>query len=192
MTIRRVMALVVTLTLVVASCGDDDTAGLTATEELIVDALAADLDKDIGNPIVSGGGSRCFAEGMVRDLGVARLAAIGITADSADPADAIANVTAAEVDVIVDIAFDCVDFPALFIDDMTEEWGVSRSTTECIAAALDDAGFFRGLMRQGIVTELTGQGPVLDEAAIMSQYGVAMMEAVVDCATPEELADLME
>jgi hypothetical protein len=191
MMIRRVMALVVTLTLVVVSCGDDATAPLSESEQRIVNALAADLDKDTGNPIVAGGGSSCFAEGMVRDLGVARLAAIGITAESTDPADALANVTAAEVDVILDIAFRCVDFPALFADDMADQWGVSHATVECIAAALDDAGFFRDLMRQGMIAELIGQGPLLDEAAIMAQYGVVMMEAVVGCATPEELADFM-
>ena len=77
--LKRMMVAVLALAMVAAACGDDDGGGsLTEGETAIVDAIVTGMmdDADSDNPFSDSESARCFAVGMVQDLGVARLAEV--------------------------------------------------------------------------------------------------------------------
>lgn len=175
----RSMAVVLVLTLAASACSDASTRS-AAAERLAVEILVAELESDPDKPMTAGD-ARCFAEGVVGELGVAGL--VG----------AYAEMTAAEIDaeidVVLDIIFECFDVVALVADDIAAEGMVSRSTAECIATTLHEAGIVRAVMRTAMV--LGAGGFVLDDMALAEEHDDTVMEAMLECATPEEIAAVM-
>lgn len=183
--LKRVMVAVLALSLVVAACGDDDGGDLSAGETAVVDAIVAGMmdDPDSGNPFSDPEEGRCFAEGMLRDMGLARLAEVGITADSESPEDAFALMTEAEVDDLVDTAFECLDIDALMIEEFANQ-GISEASATCVVAELNKVDFFRDSFAAG----MTGSD---DNPADDPEAMAAMLEAFTSCLTPAELGDMM-
>lgn len=183
--LKRVMVAVLALSLVAAACGDDDGGALTEGEAVIVDAIIVGIaeDGDPSNPFNDPVEARCFVEGMVQDMGVARLAEVGITTGSEDPQAAFALMTEAEVDALTDTAFGCLD-----IDDMmVEEFkgiGMSEDSARCVVAELNKTDFFRA----SFADAMTGRSsdPSDDPEAM-----AVMLSAFTECLTAAEMAEMM-
>jgi hypothetical protein len=130
------------LVVVVAACGDD--AGLTPEEQALADAIFADMEADVSDDEeFAPDEMRCFAEGVVSELGVARLGDLGVTAaDVGDPDSAFRAMTDAEMERMADVGMRCIDYAGGFVDTMVAD-GLSRSGAQCLTDRLDEAGFFR-------------------------------------------------
>ncbi len=178
---RRLVVVSVTVVLLAAACGGDDlSGGDQAISDAIFDQMMADTDPD--NPFGETE-SRCFADGVVRDIGVADLAELGMTAESieagTEPADV--DLSDEQVDIMTDLMLDCVDFRSAFIDEFTKE-GVSDESAECLADGFDD-DFIRALAK----AELSGEDadPTEDPAQAEKFFNL-----VTDCLSFEELTEL--
>ncbi len=182
--LKRVMVAVLALTLVAAACGDDD-GSLTEGETVIVDAIVAGIaeDADSSNPFNDPVAARCFAEGMVQDMGVARLGEVGITADSDDPEEAFALMTETEINDLTDTAFECLDMDALMVEEFTKS-GISEDSARCLVAELNKTGF----IRTSFMASMTGAGT--DPSDDPEAMGI-MLEAFTKCLTPAELGEMM-
>jgi len=183
--LKRVIVAVLALSLVVAACGDDDGGDLSESEAAVVDAIVAGMmdDPDPGNPFSDPESGRCFAEGMIQDMGMARLAEVGITADSESPEDAFALMTEAEVDDLVDTAFECLDIDAMMIAEFADS-GISEDSARCVVAELNKTDFFRASFAAG----MTGAD---DNPADDPEVMAAMLTAFTECLTPAELGEMM-
>ena len=184
--LKRVMVSVLAVGLLVAACGDDDGGGnLTEGETAVVDAIVAGMmeDTDSSNPFSDPVTGRCFAEGMIRDMGMARLAEVGITADAESPEEAFFLMTEAEVDDLVDTAFECLDMDALMVEEFAKG-GISEDSARCVVAELNKIDFFRASFAAG----MTGadNNPADDPEAM-----AAMLAAFTECLTPAELGEIM-
>ena len=183
--LKRVMVAVLALSLVAAACGDDDGGALTEGEAVIVDAIIVGIaeDSDPGNPFSDPVAARCFVEGMVQDMGVARLAEVGISTGSEDPQEAFALMTEAEIDDLTDTAFECLDMDAMMVTEFTRN-GISEDSAECVVAELNKTDFFRA----SFAAALTGSdnNPADDPETM----GV-MLEALTKCLTAAEFGEMM-
>lgn len=179
---RRLTGLVLAVVFAVAACGaGGPSISLTADEQALADALVVEFESDPEFPFGADAGARCFAETLVSEFGVDRLAAIGITVDTIEDEPDFAAMSDAEIDRVADIAMDCVDYTAPFVDEFVDG-GISRSSARCLADRLDEAGFFRATLISG----LTGR----DIPGEDTLFG-AFIGAATACFTPEELADFM-
>jgi hypothetical protein len=181
--VRKLTILVLGLALVAAGCGDDD--GLTEGEQAIVEAIvdSAMADPDPDNPLSTDReAAACFAEGLVGDMGVTRLAEIGLTAGSADSQAAFAAMTDEELDEMADLALGCIDVEALITEQMVAE-GLGAESAACFADQLGDSEFFR----QAFIAGMAGQ-----EVDLSTDPAVAaeMLEAATECLSPDELGSL--
>jgi len=184
--LKRMMVAVLALAMVAAACGDDDGGGsLTEGETAIVDAIVTGMmeDPDSDNPFSDAESARCFAVGMVQDLGVARLAEVGLTADTENPDEAFTLMTEGEISDITDTAFECLDIDALMVAEFAEG-GISQDSAKCLVAELNETDFFR----VAFIAGMTGSDvDPTDDPEIMG----AMLTAFSECLTPAELGEIM-
>ena len=178
---RRLVVIGVTVVLLVAACGGDDLSGDDqAISDAIFEQMVADTSPD--DPFGETE-ARCFSDGVVRDIGSADLAELGMTAESiragTEPADV--DLTDAQVDIMTDLMLECVDFRTVFIDQFADE-GVSDESAKCLADGFDD-DFLRALAK----AELSGDGsdPTEDPAQAEKFFNL-----ITDCLSFEELSDL--
>lgn len=177
---RRLAVLGVTVVLLAAACGGDDLSGDgQAVADAIFDQMMADTAPD--DPFGETE-ARCFADGVVRDIGVADLAELGMTAESiaagTEPADV--DLSDQQVDVMTDLMLDCVDFRTVFVQEFANE-GISDESAECLADGFDD-DFLRALAK----SELSGDGvdPTDDPAQAEKFFNL-----ITDCLSFEELSN---
>lgn len=180
---KKLMILLIAFALAAAACGGDD--GLSEGERAMVAAIVegATSDPDPENPLSSDTeAATCFAEGLVEDMGVDRLAAIGFAADNEDPQAAFAAMSNEELDQVADIALDCIDMRAVIADQMVAE-GMGRESAECFADEIEKTGLFETAFIAGM------SGREFDVSENPEVAG-AMLEAATACLSGEELGDV--
>lgn len=150
---RRFVALIAASMLVLAACGDDGGGGLSAEEQAVAAAIAADASAgaEAGDPFSDPAAARCMAEGVVEDIGIERLAEIGVTAEGAEQERAFANMTDAEIDVVISHTLDCVDLEAVMTEQMQSQ-GLDAETAACFAEEFDE-DFYRTAFRASLTGE---------------------------------------
>jgi hypothetical protein len=173
------MVLVAAAGLFVAACGDSGGARpLTADEQAVATALDASIEAESAatdEPFTDADSRSCLAESIVRELGVARLAELGVTAGGVvDSPVLFERMTTAELETTADISVGCSDLVSIFV----EEGGMSRGSAACFADRLTDEGTYADLILAG----LKGESPA-------DEIFVAMLAAGSDCLTSEEFAD---
>ena len=114
------------LTVLAGACGDDGGgSGAAPVDDPFVQAIVDDITID-ENPLTDErADAECFATRVVGAVGNERLAALGVTVDDVGSINEFAW-TPAEVDMIVENLFDCIDVSAGFTrslvsDEMTPE-----------------------------------------------------------------------
>ena len=178
----RFLTAVLALGLVVAACGDDD-AGPGGEQQALADAIFADMqaETDPGDEF-SADDMRCFVNGIVAELGVARFGDLGVTvSDVGDPEDAFRAMTDAEMERMADVGLRCIDYETSFITAMTED-GMSQGSAECLTARMADSEFFR----VSFITTMRGEDFSSDQDAEL--MGI-FIDAASDCLTDEEFAE---
>lgn len=187
---KRILVSLVALVLVVAACGDDDTAsgGLTDAEQalasIIVDGMVGDEELDPDDPFADPVAVSCFAEGLVRDLGVARLAEVGLTADSDSPEAAFAQLTEAEVEDLADRAFACIDIESAVAEQFAVD-GISEDSAQCMARELGKTDFYRATFIAG----MTGNEEY--DPSVDPEFLTTMLTVATECLTDAELSLIM-
>ena len=114
--------------LVGCSSGDDDAAdtpiGQALTEKFLENAGVTDEDE-----------ARCVAGGIVDSIGEARIEELGFTPDDVDMFEG-ADFTDDEIDTLVDVWLDCVDFRQLLAANLAAENG--DELADCFAENVPD------------------------------------------------------
>jgi hypothetical protein len=184
--LKRSMAVVLALAIVAGACGDDDGGELSTAEAAVSDAIVAGMMEGGGsdNPFQDEQSARCVADGIVRDLGIDRLAEVGLTAESDTPEAAFAAMSDDEIEGIIDVAFGCIDVEEELASQFATD-GVSMDSARCLAGELNQTGFFRSAFRAGMTGD-SSYDPTTDPEFLSS-----MIEAATNCLTPEELGAIM-
>lgn len=170
----------VAVVLFVTACGADSGGArpLTDEERAVATALDASIEAESAatdEPFTDAESRRCLAESIVREVGVARLAELGVTADGVVESTVLfERMTATELDTIADVSVECSDLESIFI----EEGGMSAGSARCFADRLTDEGTYADLILAGLKNE---------EPA--NEVFVAMLAAGSDCLTTEEFAE---
>lgn len=130
--------------LALGACSGD--GGLSAREQELADAIAADLsDEDDGFGVDAEGG-QCIGEAIMEELGAEPFDDAGVEpedlAGDESPGELLGGGTVSDdtADVIVERWFDCVDLPATFAREASDEFGLDAAGVECFEAALRDNG----------------------------------------------------
>jgi hypothetical protein len=181
----RIAAALLAFALVGAACGDEG-GTLTPEEQVLADAILAEMisESDPGDPLHGEASARCIAEGLVGDLGVARLAELGIEAQNVgSPDTAFAAMTDEEIDVVAAVALGCPTFRQALSAEMTAD-GVSAESAECLVDQLVETGVFRQLVAAAIRGDSTD--------VILEDPGntAALITAMSKCFSAEELEDI--
>ncbi len=169
---KKVAVLILALTLGLAACGGGGGAG-SGENQALADAIAAEMTADTtpGNPFAKAEDAQCFADGMVGALGVERLAALGVTAESATSAETVmGELTAEEQGKVADVALSCIDLSKAIIDGAVAA-GLSEDQAQCLADSLSE-----DLLKQAFLSEVSGQ--TFDPSS-----DPAFMEAITACFT---------
>jgi hypothetical protein len=175
---RRLVVLGMAVILLAAACGGDDLSG---GDQEIADAIFDQMmaDAEPGDPFGETE-ARCFSDGVVRDIGAADLAEIGMTAEAiragTEPTDV--DMTDEQVDIMTDLMVECIDFRSVLIDQFAEE-GVSGEAVECLSDGIDD-----DLIKAFARAEVSGDGadPTGDPAQAEKLFGV-----ITECLSCEDL-----
>jgi len=173
------------LALVAAACSSDNGGGgLSDGEQAIADAIRDEIlvNQDLDTPFGEAE-AQCVGDGAVRELGTDGLLEIGISAENADPGDAFDTATPEQIDTIIDVTLDCVDFRQVLVEAITADSNISDESAGCLADALGGDEF----LRPAVATGLTG-----DEAEFGNDPGLTetLLAAVTDCLSAEELIEL--
>jgi hypothetical protein len=143
-TSRRVGPLLVAAVLLVAACTDD--GGLSAQEQELADAFAADLsDGDDGFGVDADAG-QCIGDAIMEELGEEPFEEAGVEPEDVEgeesPGELLGGGTVSDdtADVIVERWFDCVDMAATFAAEARDEFGLDDEGVACFEDALRDNG----------------------------------------------------
>ena len=180
---RRVVALSLSLMIVVAACGDDDV--LSESDQALADAISQAILDENDDPASPLGPveAECIAENSVRQIGVEGLGEIGITPENPSPEDAFERATDEQVDAILDVFFECIDFAEALIQGFEEELDLSSESVECLAEEFQDRDLLRAIMRASVIGEEFEFGEDRELSA-------RLIELVIGCVSVEELVDL--
>jgi hypothetical protein len=174
------LLVVLALGLSTVACGDD-AAGLSPEEQALADAILADMQADTSDDEeFDPNEMRCFAEGIVAELGVSRLFDLGVTAaDAGDPEAAFREMSDAEMEHMADVGLGCIDYATGFVEAMMAD-GMSRSGAECLTDRLEEADFFRA----SFITTMRGEdfSPEQD-----SDLLAVFLSGAQECLTEDEL-----
>jgi hypothetical protein len=154
--VKRALAAVPVLVLLLASCGggdgdngEDDPAGLSTDEQTAADNLAAQIvrsgsisGQDSAEGAVTEQESTCIAEGAVKEVGLGSLQDYGIVTD-----DLLVNkdiqgieMSADDGDALAGVFLDCIDAEALFEKQFLTALGAEGPDAEqCVEDAVDSA-----------------------------------------------------
>lgn len=210
---RRLLLLSACFVLVVAACGDsggdtpttDDTDATATTEadatttteaeattttaeegrDAVVAAVKEGILESAGGDdgfAISDGEAQCVAEDVVDALGVGGVVELGLSVDDAE-GDPFANATDEQIGQVVDAMLDCVDFRTALLPEIAGD-GISDESAGCVVDGMLAADFFR----PALIDSLGSGGDVAFEDD--PEAAGAMIEIVLECLTPEELAEL--
>lgn len=184
---RRIMGAILVVALVSTACGDDGGGALSDEERALADLIVLEMmaDGEPDDPFRVEASARCFAEGLVAELGIVRLAELGIEAqDVGDPNAAFNLMTPAEVETTADIALGCPAFRDALVNEMAAD-GISTESADCLVGELVESGVFRLL----VIAEMRGESTdVIEQDAANS---AALVGALVKCLTADELESIM-
>jgi hypothetical protein len=151
--VKKAAVLVVVLALGLAACGGGSGGAGSAEGQALADAIAAQMtaDTSAGNPFANEADAQCFADGMVGALGVERLAALGLTAESAASAEtAMGQLTEEEQGKVADAALGCIDLKKA-IKDGAVSGGLPEAQAQCLADSLS-----KDLLKKAFLSEFSG------------------------------------
>lgn len=179
----RGLFLLLVLGLVAAACGDSG-GERSGAEQALVDAIRDEIleDEDPDSPFGQTEAT-CVGEGAVDEFGVEGLLELGITTENASPGNAFEGATDSQIDKVIDVTLDCVDFRQVFVDSITADADISSESAGCLGDALGTKEFLTPIIGAGFRGESTDFG---DDPATAA----AVFEAIVDCLSAQELADL--
>ncbi|MEE8332134.1 MAG: hypothetical protein V3R84_10225, partial [Acidimicrobiia bacterium] len=110
----RFTTLLAVLALVAFACGDSGEGsggGFSAGEQALSDAIRDSIleDPDPDTPFGTEEAT-CVGDGVVNAFGVQGLLEFGITIENPDPGDSFDGATDEQIDKMIDVTLDCVDF----------------------------------------------------------------------------------
>ena len=190
---RKFVVLVLSLTIVAAACGGDDDAssdggssdGLNEAEQALADAIALSILEEEDDPASPLGPAEaeCIGEGAVGRIGIDGLLEIGISEENPNPEDALEIATDEQIDTVIDVFIECVDFTQAFIDGFAEAGDLSPEAAGCLAEQLQSGDLLKDLTR----SSMRGDDVDFDDDPELAGQ---ILQMVLGCLSPEELVDL--
>lgn len=182
---RSLVLLIVLLVAASAACsggGGDDEAELAEAikAEILADGSSANL---LGEEE-----AECASIRIVDEFGADGLADLGVTVGNAAPDDLFTLMSDAQLDAVIDITTECVDFAELFVAQFSagEAPGISRDSADCLATGLSESDVFRPLIRAGLSGGDADFDTLLTRDPATAQQ---VLELVIGCLSAEEIAE---
>lgn len=179
---KRAIALLFALTLVLTACGDDDagTDSGAGADSPVVDDLTQEILEGSGSPSdvpLSDEQAACFAVGLVDEFGGdAMVEAIQLEFD-----EFMAQASAEDRLTVVDTMLDCVDFSSTMSAEF--DGAISSESATCLADAFVGSDAFRSALANSF--DGSGADPFEDPALLEE-----MLPAMLECLSAEELVQL--
>jgi hypothetical protein len=146
--------------------------GGVETSDQLIDLMVGQMAEP-GSPF-DDDAARCFAEGVMDEVGFERLIEIGAGDPSADPEEVFSQMSESEVNTIADVALTCIDVHALFVSQFVEQ-GLPEDAAICIADGVSGAPWLRDML----VTAMLGEEP---DVAADPEAMTMIMDLVQQCA----------
>jgi hypothetical protein len=152
---KKLGLMLAALALLLAACGGGG-GGLSAEEQAKADEITAELiaDQSIENPFADEEKASCFSEGLVKELGLARVNALD-TGGGVE--EGFANMTAEEQGKVADLAIDCIDMQA-YMGEMMANAGLPQDQADCVADGLND-----DLIKELFLAQISGADVTANE-----------------------------
>ena len=192
---KRLLALLVALTLSAAGCGDDggDAGGdgggdgdeapeeeHTAEEQALADAWASTLQDDDDGFGLGREDAQCMADALMVELGAAPFEDAGVTPDDIDPDDDESNspgevlgdgvVSEAQAEAVLDAwQDDCIDLAEMMAASAAPEFDLDDEGEACVADAFADE---EDLVRAALLPSFTQADDTPDEDTITELFAV--------------------
>lgn len=177
----RFAALLAGILLVVAACGDSG-GGFSEGEQALSDAIRDSIleDAEPDDPFGEAEAT-CIGDSAVTEFGTDGLLELGITVENADPGDSFEGATDAQIDTVIDLTLDCVDFTQAFVDAAAGD--ISQDSANCLGEGIEREGLLRPLVRGSFEGD---EFDLADDPEIAQTF----FQLFVDCLSAEELANL--
>lgn len=177
---RRALAFVFALVLVVAACGDDAGGGEnTELVESLTEKITESSDDGGGDVPFDDEQAACFAGALIEEFGADRMAeAVTMEFD-----EFMAGATDEERLAVIDSMFTCVDFAEVLAAEFSG--AVSAESAECLADAFVGSEVFRDAMADSFGDDTADP---FDDPDLMTE----MLPAMLECLSAEELVELGE
>jgi len=141
MKFTRIAAIAVALALVLGACGDSSESSSSGGNSLLVRALAEEIaaPDDDGTPSPFPiDDAMCASEKILDDIGIGRLAELGITAEQVGEIDTI-DFSEDELNTLVNAFGDCSDLSKLMGDQLAADGTLSQADADCFAKEFDES-----------------------------------------------------
>jgi hypothetical protein len=185
---RRAVVSLIVIALVAAACGDSggDGGELSAAEQTLADAIAAEImvDADPDSPLGQVE-AQCVGDAAVRELGIDGLLEIGFTSEGESPENILDEASPEQRQQIIDITLECVDFAAVMVEAIAEDGSISEESATCIGDGLTEGNLLEPLVVSGL--EGTSFDDVIEQDP---DTATAFLEVFLECLSAEELAQL--
>jgi len=156
--------------------------GRSEIEQAMADAIRDGILEDNGSSEANPFGveeATCIGNRAVDEIGLEGLLEIGITVENANPDDAFADASDEQLDRVIDVTLDCIDFRQLLVDTFLADGEISEDSANCLGDALDRPEILRPMAFAGFRGTDFGEEPEVLELV----FG-----AIVECLSGEELA----
>jgi len=183
--VRRVL-IVGAAMMLLAACGGDDGGGgadLSGDDQVLADAIADAMIADGATETLGAEEAACFGNGIVGEMGSARLTELGLDAAALEAGTTPSDVDLSddEINTMADVMIECVDFTEMIVDEMLAT-GVSQEGAECIADGFDEALISE--MAKASFSQADGESEA--DEIVMAE----MLSLMTDCLSAEDLGNL--
>jgi hypothetical protein len=170
---KTLLAIVASLAILLAACGDSSSSGSSDADPALVAAIAGEIQGSSDGFNISDADATCIAEKTVSGVGSDRMTELGVTAENPGAIEDI-DFTGDEIGKIVDGFNDCVDLQQLMADSLVADGSITDDDADCVAEN------FNGDLIKTLLTS-TFSGEDIDDGPVGEELFQAVLDIFAEC-----------